>query len=131
MNLFFHQLFVSAVLCWFSAISKHVNSPALCSEAVSVTKSGTKMILVFWCRSSANVMKQSKTSAPAGGTTRRGCHFCRAAHYLVKGLYKIPKTSSRLSLCKERCKTELIEQHKMLPLGTHKAKDQLRHLSFI
>jgi len=33
------------------------------------------------------------------------------------------QASMKLNLCNERRKTELIRQHKMLPLGTHKAKN--------
>lgn len=67
------------------------------------------------------------------------CHSGRAKsleklptlHYLARGLYDTQEAFPRLNLCAERCKIELIRQHKMLPLGTHKAKDQLPHLGLV
>lgn len=66
MNLFFHQLIVSAVLCWFAAISKHVKQ--LCS----VLKSRVLLSLEqrrFQCFSAELQQmsrRKSKTLAPTG-----------------------------------------------------------------
>lgn len=87
MNLFFHQLIVSAVLCWFAAISKHVKQLCLVFKSSECrwvwNKDG------FSAELQQTSWRKSKTLAPARGTARRSCPLCRAAYYLAKGLYKI------------------------------------------